>query len=65
MTKDIIILDEPTDGFSNYQMDKIGDVVDQLGAKQTIIVSHEPKIESYVDNIVRIRKEDGLSKIHN
>jgi exonuclease SbcC len=63
-TKDIIILDEPTDGFSNDQMDKIRDVVNQLGAKQTIIVSHEPKIESYVDNIVRIRKEDGLSKIH-
>ncbi|MHA2064389.1 MAG: hypothetical protein ACXABY_08420 [Candidatus Thorarchaeota archaeon] len=64
-TKDIIILDEPTDGFSNDQMDRIRDVVNQLGAKQTIIVSHEPKIESYVDNIVRIRKEDGISKIHS
>ena len=64
-TKDIIILDEPTDGFSNAQMDKIRDVVNQLGAKQTIIVSHEPKIESYVDNIIRIRKEDGLSKIQS
>jgi exonuclease SbcC len=62
-TKDIIILDEPTDGFSNDQMDKIRDVVNQLGAKQTIIVSHEPKIESYVDNIIRVRKEDGLSNI--
>ncbi|MHA1907084.1 MAG: AAA family ATPase [Candidatus Thorarchaeota archaeon] len=60
-----LILDEPTDGFSNDQMDKIRDVVNQLGAKQTIIVSHEPKIESYVDNIVRIRKEDGISKIHS
>jgi exonuclease SbcC len=63
-TKDIIILDEPTDGFSNDQMDKIRDLINKLGAKQTIIVSHEPKIESYVDNIVRIRKEDGLSQIY-
>ncbi|MHA1637848.1 MAG: AAA family ATPase [Candidatus Thorarchaeota archaeon] len=64
-TKDIIILDEPTDGFSNAQMDKIRDVVNELGVGQTIIVSHEPKIESYVDNIVRIRKEEGLSQFHN
>jgi exonuclease SbcC len=64
-TKDIIILDEPTDGFSNDQMDKIRDVVNELGAKQTIIVSHEPKIESYVDNIIRVRKEDGLSMIQS
>ena len=62
-TKDIIILDEPTDGFSNDQMDKIRDVINELGAKQTIIVSHEPKIESYMDNIVRISKEDGVSRI--
>ncbi|MHA1863791.1 MAG: AAA family ATPase, partial [Candidatus Thorarchaeota archaeon] len=62
-TKDIIILDEPTDGFSNDQMDKIRDVVNQLGARQTIIVSHEPKIESYVDSIIRITKDDGVSMI--
>ncbi len=62
-TRDLIILDEPTDGFSNDQMDKIRDVINELGAKQTIIVSHEPKIESYMDNIVRISKEDGVSRI--
>ncbi|MFW9890509.1 MAG: hypothetical protein ACFFER_20235, partial [Candidatus Thorarchaeota archaeon] len=64
-TRDLIILDEPTDGFSNDQMDKIRDVVNGLGAKQTIIVSHEPKIESYVDNIIRISKQDGVSIIHD
>ncbi|MDF1537907.1 MAG: SMC family ATPase [Candidatus Thorarchaeota archaeon] len=62
-TKDFIILDEPTDGFSNDQMDKIRDVINELGVKQTIIVSHEPKIESFMDNIIRITKNDGISTI--
>lgn len=64
-TKDLTILEEPTDGFSNDQIDKIRDVVNELGAKQTIIVSHEPKIESYVNNIIRVMKEDGLSRIQS
>jgi len=29
-TKDIIILDEPTDGFSSEQLDKVRDVLEQL-----------------------------------
>ncbi|MBI2129819.1 AAA family ATPase [Candidatus Woesearchaeota archaeon] len=56
-TKDLIILDEPTDGFSETQLDKIRDVLDQLNVKQAIIVSHESKIESFVDNVIKIRKE--------
>ncbi len=56
-TKDILILDEPTDGFSSEQLDKVREVLRQIGVKQLIIVSHEPKIESFVDNIIRIGKE--------
>ena len=57
--KVLLILNELIDGFNNHQMDKIRDVVCKLRVKQTIIVSHEPKTESYVDNIIRIRKENG------
>jgi len=64
-TKDVIILDEPTDGFSEAQLDKIRDVLNQLNTPQTIIVSHEPKIESYVDNIIHVYKEGGISRIQN
>ena len=60
-TKDLIILDEPTDGFSTEQLDRVRDVLEQLNMKQTIIVSHEPKMESYVQNIVRISKTDNIS----
>ena len=62
-TKDLIILDEPTDGFSSEQLDKVRDVIEELNMKQTIIVSHEPKMESYVENIIRIAKSDGISRI--
>lgn len=62
-TKNLIILDEPTDGFSNEQVDKIKNILDELGMKQVIIVSHEPKIENFVDNVIRIKKEEHVSFI--
>lgn len=62
-TKDFIILDEPTDGFSSEQLDKLKDVLDQINVKQIIIVSHETKIESFVDKVVRINKTDNISQV--
>ena len=62
-TKDIIILDEPTDGFSTDQLDKMRDVLDQLNIKQIITVSHESKIESFVDNILKVTKSGHISKV--
>lgn len=64
-TKDLIILDEPTDGFSTNQLDRIRDVIHDLGMKQTILVSHEPKMEGYVDNIITIYKENGVSHVRS
>ena len=62
-TKDLIILDEPTDGFSTDQLDKVKAVFDQLNIKQSIIVSHENKIESFVSNIMRISKDEHISSV--
>ncbi|MBC8495429.1 SMC family ATPase [archaeon] len=62
-TKDILILDEPTDGFSSEQLDKIRELLEAIRIKQIILVSHEPKLESYVDHIVRVHKEEHVSKI--
>jgi exonuclease SbcC len=62
-TGDIVILDEPTEGFSEAQIDKMRDVFSELKVSQLIIVSHEPKIESYVNHIIRIKKEHGASKV--
>ncbi|MBR9706289.1 AAA family ATPase [Candidatus Pacearchaeota archaeon] len=62
-TSNLVILDEPTDGFSAQQLDKIRDVLHQLKADQLILVSHEQKIEGFVDNIIRIRKDFGITNI--
>ena len=61
-TKDLIILDEPTDGFSTEQLDRVRDVIEQIKMKQVIIVSHEQKIEGFVDNVVRVRKKEHASE---
>ena len=60
-TRDIVILDEPTEGFSDTQIDKIRDVLEELSINQLIIVSHEQKIEGFVDHIIKIKKEDNSS----
>ena len=62
-TRDLVILDEPTDGFSEQQLDKMREVLDELNVSQLIIVSHEQKIESFVDNVIKFKKENGRSII--
>ena len=62
-TKGLVILDEPTDGFSEQQLDKMRDVLAQLNVEQLIMVSHDPKIEGFVDNIIRLKKENGVTKV--
>lgn len=63
-TMDILMLDEPTDGFSSEQLDSIRDVLEQLDTKQIIIVSHESKIESFVDNVIKIVKDEHVSRAY-
>ena len=60
-TRELVILDEPTDGFSEQQLDKMRSVLEQLNVKQLIIVSHEQKIEGFVENVIKFKKEYGLS----
>ena len=62
-TKDIVILDEPTDGFSEIQLDRMREVLQELKVSQLIIVSHEQKIESFVDNILRVTKTGNISSL--
>ena len=62
-TKGFIILDEPTDGFSDQQLDKMRNVFDELNVHQLIIVSHEQKMEGFVDKVIRFRKKDGISVV--
>ena len=58
----LLILDEPTDGFSKDQIGRIGELLKELDLAQVIIVSHERELEGAVDHIFRVTKEHGKSE---
>ena len=59
----VLMLDEPTDGFSKSQLEKVRIVLDEAGATQVIMVSHDVELESYADRIYRVSKSGGRSLI--
>jgi DNA repair protein SbcC/Rad50 len=63
MESNLLILDEPTDGFSKEQLLKVQDILIELECPQVIIVSHEQELESFADQIFRVSKEHGVSTI--
>jgi len=63
MQSNLLILDEPTDGFSREQLFRLRDILKELNCEQVITVSHESELEGFVDKIYRITKEAGESKI--
>jgi len=62
-TRGLLILDEPTDGFSSEQLEKMRNILDELKTEQLILVSHEAKIENFVQNIIKFEKKNGKSQV--
>jgi DNA repair protein SbcC/Rad50 len=62
-TRGLLILDEPTDGFSSEQLEKMRNILDELKTEQLILVSHESKIENFVQHVIKFEKKDGKSLI--
>ncbi len=62
-TAGMVILDEPTEGFSREQLERVTDVLRSIGAGQLLIVSHDPVLEGFVDRVVRVRKNGDTSAI--
>lgn len=60
---DLVILDEPTDGFSSEQLSKFRDLINALDAKQVILVSHEKELEGAADRVLLITKDGDASKV--
>ena len=60
----LLILDEPTDGFSKEQLFKIREILDELKCPQVIMVSHEKELESFAHQVMRIEKKNGISQIN-
>jgi len=63
MKSNLLILDEPTDGFSKEQLSKVRDILEELRCPQVILVSHEKEMESFADHVYNVVKEAGESKI--
>ncbi|MBI1971940.1 MAG: SMC family ATPase [Candidatus Aenigmarchaeota archaeon] len=63
LRNNLLILDEPTDGFSKEQLHRMRDVLNELQCDQVIIVSHEKELEAFVDNIIEVRKEGSVSRV--
>jgi exonuclease SbcC len=59
----LLILDEPTDGFSKEQLVQIKYVLEELSAAQVIVVSHEKELEGFVETIFRVVKESERSQV--
>lgn len=62
-TKDLLILDEPTDGFSEQQVNKMQEVFEKLNTRQMIIISHERTLDSFVTDIFTFKKENHQTKV--
>ena len=60
---ELVILDEPTDGFSKEQVFKMRGLLDELDSRQVILVSHEKELESMADHIFRVEKKNGSSVV--
>jgi exonuclease SbcC len=63
MKSNLLILDEPTDGFSKPQLHKVRDILNELECPQVILVSHEKELESFADHIYHIVKTNGVSQV--
>jgi len=62
-TNDLLILDEPTDGFSQKQVNKMQDIFNRLDIKQMIIISHERTLDSFVTHIYDFEKVNHKTQI--
>ena len=58
-----LILDEPTDGFSPEQVERMGELLERLGIPQVIVVSHETGLSSISDQVIQVSKAEGRSSI--
>ena len=63
LRSNLLILDEPTDGFSREQMEKVREILASLRSEQIIMVSHERELEGFVEHVFRVTKSEGSSSV--
>ncbi|MFH0835908.1 MAG: AAA family ATPase [Candidatus Micrarchaeota archaeon] len=63
MKENLLILDEPTDGFSKEQLHRLRDVLNEVDVKQVLLVSHERELESFADRVFHVSKQGSVSAV--
>jgi exonuclease SbcC len=64
MDTNLMILDEPAEGFSEEQVYRMRNVIQELESKQVIIVSHERDLKTLADRVYRVEKVGGESIVN-
>jgi DNA repair exonuclease SbcCD ATPase subunit len=61
----IIVFDEVTGKVSNDNLDRLGMFFDKLKTlfEHIWVISHNPYVQDWADNIVRVEKTDNISKV--
>jgi exonuclease SbcC len=59
----LLMLDEPTDGFSREQLARMGNVFGELDAEQVVIVSHDRELRAFSDRVYLVEKGAGASSV--
>ena len=63
LRSNLLVLDEPTDGFSKSQLAKVHSILKDLDYEQIIIVSHDRELEAHADHVFHVTKEGGSSSV--
>jgi len=63
MKSNLLVLDEPTDGFSREQLHKMREILNDVNCDQIIMVSHEAELENVADHIYMVTKEGNTSTV--
>ena len=61
--RNLLILDEPTDGFSKEQLARMGNVFAELAADQVVVVSHDRELRHFADRVYLVEKAGGSSTV--
>lgn len=61
LRSNLLVLDEPTDGFSKPQLDKAHSILKDPEYEQIILVSHDKYLEAHADHAFHVAKAGGSS----
>jgi exonuclease SbcC len=60
-----IILDEPTEGFSEEQLRRFNDLIENVTAKQKLIITHNNNLKGIGNQIIELTKENNVTFVSN